>query len=117
MRIRRSPKRSRTRRSASTSARSTFEPGRSFVLPAEPRAPRLRSGSFAVARGRAPATPVRRVGRVQAPPLERTEAPAGQATASEGRVSLGAGRTRQELPDGRLFLVRAARAQAPRALP
>ena len=37
--------------------------------------------------------------------------------AAEGRLPLGAGRARQELPDGRLLPVRAAGAQAPRALP
>src|SRR5688572_20155716 len=102
MRIRRSPRRSRTRRSASTSARSTFEPGRSLVLPAEPRAPRLRSGSFAMARGRAAAAAVRGVDRVQEAPQLRLEAVDRQAGAAEGRLLVGPGRARQELPDGRL---------------
>src|SRR6266581_1970893 len=67
-----------------------------------------------MARGRAAAAPLRGMERVQGEARQRAEAAAGQAAAAEGRLPVGAGRARQELPDGRVLPVRAAREEAPR---
>src|SRR5205085_12062754 len=87
------------------------------ALRAKPRQAPLRLRSGAVARGRAAAAALRGVERLQGEALERAEAPAGASRAAEGRLPLGPGRPRQELPHGRVLPLRATRAQAPRALP
>src|SRR3954467_1643104 len=77
--------------------------GRRIALPAQPRAPRLRPGSVAMAGRRALAAALRRMDRIQEKAQQRAEAAAGQAAAAEGRLSLGPGGTRQELPHGQLL--------------